>query len=275
MNHKQLTIIINTFNSSTKIFRCLNSINRNCKILVIENSSDKKFKLDLEKKYKNLKCYLTNSNLGYAKGNNFGISKVKTKYCLILNPDAILTKNAINFFFNFCKKKKNFAIVGPYDDSNSQSNLIKPYEVNKVKGFAMFLKLKEFKSVGFFDENFFIYCEEIDLCKRLKEANKKIYVDPKIVIKHIGGSSHNKRINYEMELSRNWHWLWSQFYYNKKHNGYLVSLLRFFPKAFKTLIKAILCFIFFNKKKFNIYFHRFSGLINSIVGNKSSYRPKI
>ena len=69
----------------------------------------------------------------------------------------------------------------------------------------MFLNLQQFQKIGFFDENFFIYFEEIDLCKRLKNNNKKIYLDFGIEIEHIGGSSHNKQINYEMELSRNWH----------------------------------------------------------------------
>ena len=61
----------------------------------------------------------------------------------------------------------------------------------------------------------FIYFEEIDLCRRLKNNNKKIYLDFGIEIEHIGGSSHNKQINNEMELSRNWHWMWSTFIITK------------------------------------------------------------
>ena len=79
MINRKLTIIINTFNSSDVIFRCLNSISPNYKVLVIENSNDIDFKKKLEEKYKNLKCYLTRQNLGYAKGNNFGLKLVKTE----------------------------------------------------------------------------------------------------------------------------------------------------------------------------------------------------
>ena len=75
----------------------------------------------------------------------------------------------------------------------------------------MFLNLKQFEEIGFFDENFFIYLEEIDLCKRLRKNNKKIYLDKKVLVNHLGGSSHNKKIDFEMELSRNWHWMWSIF----------------------------------------------------------------
>ena len=52
----------------------------------------------------------------------------------------------------------------------------------------MFLNLSEFKDVGFFDENFFFYFEEIDLCKRLVNHGKKIYLVPDIIIHHEGGS---------------------------------------------------------------------------------------
>ena len=54
-------------------------------------------------------------------------------------------------------------------------NLKKLFEVDSIKGFAMFLNLKQFKDIGFFDENFFIYLEEIDLCKRLKKKEKNLF----------------------------------------------------------------------------------------------------
>ena len=97
------------------------------------------------------------------------------------------------------------------------------FEVESVKGFAMFLNLDKFKDVGFFDDNFFIYFEEIDLCRRLKKLNKKIYLDSSIKIDHMGGSSHNQSIDFEMELSRNWHWMWSTFYYHKKNLDYFLT----------------------------------------------------
>ena len=276
MKNKQLTIVINTFRSSDKIFKCLNSIRSTYKVIIVENSSDVNFKKIIEKKYKNVKCYLTEQNLGYAKGNNFGLNLVKTKFSLILNPDAILNKNTLSNFLKFSDEHKNFSIVGPYekDHKNLKHNNM-PYEVDKIKGFAMFLKMKDFKYKNFFDKNFFIYCEEIDLCRRVKEINKKIFIDPSIKINHIGGSSHNKNINFEMELSRNWHWMWSQFYYNKKYRGYLFSLLIFFPKLLTSGFKTMLYFIFLNQIKSQIYFKRFLGLLNSIIGKKSFYRPRI
>ena len=133
----------------------------------------------------------------------------------------------------------------------------------------------QFKDIGFFDENFFIYLEEIDLCRRLRKANKKIYLDTSIIINHIGGSSHNQSINFEMEMSRNWHWMWSTFYYQKKYNGFIFALFKVSKKLISSLIKVLFYSLIFNQKKKKIYYQRFSGLINSIFGKKSWYRPKL
>ena len=139
----------------------------------------------------------------------------------------------------------------------------------------MFLNLKEFKEIGFFDENFFIYFEEIDLCRRLQNKRKKLYLDPSIKVYHFGGSSHDSKINYEMELSRNWHWMWSTFYYHRKYNGYFLAFLKVFPKLFSSFLKIIFYTLTLNKDKKIIFFQRFSGLINSILCKPSWYRPKV
>ena len=135
--------------------------------------------------------------------------------------------------------------------------------------------MDQVKNFGFFDENFFIYLEEIDLCKRLRKANKKIFLDKKIIVNHLGGSSHDKSINYQMELSRNWHWMWSTFYFNKKHYGYLFALISVSGKFFSAFAKVIFYSLILNNKKRKIYFQRLSGLFNSIIGKKSWYRPNI
>ncbi len=277
---KELTIVINTFNSEDKINDCLSSLPTNHKVIVVENSSNLNFKKKIEESYKNVECILTGENLGYAKGNNLGLSKVKTNYALVLNPDAKLGKNTVENFFITANKIKDFSLIGPAKQDeyspevieNTQKELV---EVKSIKGFAMFFNLKQFNDIGFFDENFFIYLEEIDLCKRLKNKNKKIYLDKKIIVHHLGGSSHNESINFEMELSRNWHWMWSTYYYNKKHFGFTRALITISGKFFSSIIKLIYYTSVFNKEKKKIYAHRLSGLINSIIGKRSWYRPKI
>tara|TARA_B110000211_G_C14039917_1_gene536308 strand:+ start:524 stop:1369 length:846 start_codon:yes stop_codon:yes gene_type:complete len=278
-NKNDLTIVINTFNSDEKIYSCLDSINQDYKILIIENSKNIKFKENIEKKYSNVVCELTGENLGYAKGNNLGLSKVKSSFALVLNPDTLMKKKSIDNFFNTALKYDDFAIIAPavqekkdFKISEKNNNV---FEVESVKGFAMFLNLDKFKDVGFFDDNFFIYFEEIDLCRRLKQLNKKIYLDSSIKIDHMGGSSHNQSIDFEMELSRNWHWMWSTFYFHKKYSGFFYAVIKISSKFFSALTKVLFYSILLNNNKKKIYFQRLSGLFNSITGKKSWYRPNV
>ena len=277
MESKQdLTVIIVTFNSEDKIFECIESIPSDIDIYVVENSDNKNLKSILESKYSNVKCILTGSNRGYAAANNIGLRLVKTNYALVLNPDTKIKGNTIDNFFNFSKIKKNFWLLGP---SNNQSQKISEdenniYEVENLKGFAIFFNITKFNQ-DFFDENFFLYFEEIDLCKKVKKKGGSIYLDKNITIYHEGAASVKKIEKIELEKSRNWHWMWSSFYYHKKYKGFLVALIIISPKLITAIFKLIFYLITFDQEKREIYFFRLSGIINSILGKKSWYRPSI
>jgi len=135
--------------------------------------------------------------------------------------------------------------------------------------------MEKIKKIGFFDENFFLYFEEIDLCKRIKKNNEKIYIDDSVKIKHYGGQSINKIYNFEIELTRNWHWMWSTFYYNKKNKSFLPALILILPKFIRALSKTLFYTLILNKRLRLIYFYRLSGILNSILGRPSWYRPNI
>ena len=280
MKYQDITVIIASFHSRDKIFDCINSISKDAKIIVVENSNDENLKNEIYSKYKNIECILSKENLGYGSANNLALSKTNTSYALIINPDVVLSDNALKNFFLTVKKTPNFGIIAPISKDEKYQNFnididknLK--EVETVKGFAMFLNMKNFKEIGFFDSNFFLYFEEIDLCKRLQLNNIKIYIDPSIKVHHLGGASHDLKFNKSMELSRNWHWMWSTFYFNKKHYGYMLALSKILPKFFSSLFKFIFNFVLLNKSKSDIYRFRLLGIINSILLKKSSYRPKI
>lgn len=276
MDSKKLTIVIVSFKSEAKIINCLNSISDPVNIIVVENSNNYNFKKNLEEKFTNLKCILTGSNLGYAVANNIGLNQVKTKYALILNPDTVLNDHAIKNFLNRAEKQKDFWLMGPGNDQmvELEFNNNSLIEVNNLKGFAIFLNLAKFNNT-FFDENFFLYFEEIDLCKRVKNTKGKIYLDRNIKIIHQGASSVQDDKKFELEKNRNWHWMWSTFYYNKKHKGFFLALINILPKLFSASIKTLIYSLLFNKNKRDIYYCRLSGIVNSIIGNKSWYRPSL
>ena len=276
MLSKDLTVIVTTLKSESKIYSCINSIPENIRVLVIENSENRKFKEDLESKYSNVECYLTGRNKGYAVANNLGLSKVVTKYALVLNPDTIVLNQSLNKFFETAKSIPEFWLIGPKQiyykgHKLSESHLI---EVENLKGFAIFFNMKKFSN-NFFDENFFLYFEEIDLCKKVKKNNGKIYLDENISINHDGGSSVDKNFKVELEKNRNWHWMWSTFYFHKKYSGFIFALIKIFPKLISSFLKTIFYAIIFKHKYRDIYFCRLSGIFNSILGKKSWYRPSL
>ena len=292
ISRQTLTIVIVTFKSEKVIDNCIKSISDQIKIIIVDNSNDQNLKDSLEKRYENVECILSSSNLGMGSGNNLGLNNVKTDYALILNPDVVLQSNTISEIINESKKIESFAVLAPLSDDDKCPNYkinqehkkninnLNPFNVKSVDGFAMLLNLNkinqidDFRDQKYFDENIFMYLENDDFCKRLSECNQNIFIIPKSKIKHLGAKAVSDEYAYEVELSRNWHWIWSKFYYNKKHFGFLYALISGLP-VFLSATAKVLFYFFINKKKNQIYLQRCRGYLNALFGKKSFYRPKI
>ena len=288
INKQNLTIVIVSFKSNHVIHDCINSIDKNIRIIVVDNSNDHQFVEKLEIKYKNVKCILSSENLGMGAGNNLGIKNVNSDYVLILNPDVILNKNTIEELIIASRNLLDFAVIAPISNHLSYPNykLAKdkiidksnPFEVNSVDGYAMLLNLKKLKKLNgfnFFDENYFLYLENDDLCKELQNRNEKIYIIPKSTIEHFGASAVDPIYQEEIELSRNWHWMWSKFYFNKKHYGYFNALKKVYKNLISATIKYFYYLVTFNKIKKKRYQMRLNGLFSSMMGKQSFYRPNL
>ena len=290
ISRQNLTVIIVTFKSDNVIDNCIQSIDDKVKILVVDNSNSKLLKNNLEKKYKNVSCILSEKNVGMGAGNNIGIKSINTDFALILNPDVVLESNTIELLINETNKLTSFGIAAPIEinenypnyklkkDSHNNNDEMKPFEVQSVDGYAMLLNLKrinDLEKFNYFDENFFMYLENDDLCKRLFSKNEKIYIIPKSKIKHLGGMAVDRLYEYEIELSRNWHWIWSKFYFNKKHHGFLFALLNGIPTFCSSLLKFLFFFTINNQKRKDIYLKRLLGFLHALFGKPSHYRPKV
>ena len=276
MSIEDITIVITSFKSDNKINSCLDSISRKAKVIIIENSGSQRFKDSVEKKYQNVECIISKENLGYSKANNLGLKRVNTRYALVLNPDTVLETNALENFLKSASQLKDFSLMGPNSKDNSKINEREDViEVENLKGFAIFFNMEKFKNNEFFDENYFLYFEEIDLCRRVYSNKGKIYLDPKIKISHEGGKSTDENYSFEIEKNRNWHWMWSTFYYHKKYNNFFYAFVVVFPKLLSALFRTLLYSLILNRNKRAIYYCRLSGLTNSILGKNSWYRPSL
>ena len=277
---KNITFIIVSFKSSHIIEKCIKSINSNIKIIIVENSENIHIKNYLENKFSNVEVIVAKENLGYGKGNNLGISKANTQYVFILNPDTTLEDNCLEELYKAqLILQDDFAILAPnflnnygyFLNKNSDYRNQNLLEVDYVKGFAMLINLKKVNFEKIFDENFFLFLEEIDLCKRIKNDGGKIFVVQESKVQHSAKKASGDSLN--IELCRNWHWMWSLFYYNHKHFGVLTAYRVTIVKFISSVIKLFIALILFNKKNFLIYYYRLSGLLNAFFKKSAWFRP--
>mgnify|MGYP001395509998 FL=1 len=297
ISRQNLSIVIVTFKSNDVIHDCIKSIDEEIQIIIVDNSNDIDFKKKIENTYKNVKCILSSENLGMGRGNNLGIQSSSTDFVLILNPDVILEKNSINELINASKKFLNFSVLAPissdpkYPNYKHLNNIKQsnekdsPFKVKSVDGFAMLINKKKInqifdsenykKEFHYFDENFFMYLENDDLCKRIIDKKGEIYVVPTSKINHLGAKAVDHKYKNEIEFSRNWHWVWSKFYFQKKHFSYPRAFIFGLPKFFSSILKYLLYFIINNTNKKKIYLNRSLGFYNAAIGKKSWYRPNI
>ena len=299
-NLAKLTIVIVTYKTDSTILKnCLNSIDKNVEIKIIENSFKKENQFFSIDKKNNLSIHFTGKNLGYGAGNNYGFNLVNTDYVIVANPDIVFHRTFFDNVKKYLDSSLNFTIIGStynQDKSFSSSGVFKENEkkqysndiesstkkifetltkVDWVTGCMMLINLKKFNSRKIFDESFFLYFEEFDLCKNLELKNENVFRAKDLLIDHLGykgsfGSDPKNQL--ESEKLREWHWMWSTFYFYKKNYGYLFAIKKTSGKLLRSFFKVVFYTITFNKKMKSKYISRLNGLLSSIIGKNSSYR---
>ena len=273
--YEEVTIVLISYKSRKKIKKFIKNISQNFKIIIIENSQDIKLKKDLEI-YRNIKIYLQLNN-GYGTAANYAKTKIKTKYFLLCNPDLenLNDDKIIKLYKIGNKIYPNFLALGPNFEFSKKNYNFDYNKETKISGSCMFFNSKNFDDLRGFDENFFLYFEEDDLCKR---GNKKKFFSYKInnvYVKHNVGTSVNLENNAQLKKLKEltlWHFIWSKYYFYKKHYGKLISLIIFVPIILRIFYKLFYTTIINNSKKNRKYKIRLSGLFNSMLGKKSFKR---
>ncbi len=189
-----------------------------------------------------IKAIFNNRNLGFAKANNQGIKSAQGEYILLLNSDTIVREGVITKTIDWMEKNHQADIVGCRllnpDGSKQPSvgqfpnldqvfkmlfldfitggwSMQSPHkivQVDWVMGAFMMVRKKVFDEIGGFDENIFMYMEEVELCYRAKKAGFKTYFIPTVEITHIkGGSSKSGKTGPILNIYR------GLIYFYKKH----------------------------------------------------------
>tara|TARA_B100000315_G_C14507041_1_gene555102 strand:- start:406 stop:1296 length:891 start_codon:yes stop_codon:yes gene_type:complete len=236
---ENLTIVIVLYQESLELIsRTLQSI-RASKIIIIDNDNNDKLKDQIKSNFVIEKYILNKKNNGFSAGYNQGINLSKTEFTLVLNPDCIIREKDILILIKKITENNNCYIVSPtsYDEHNNLTYAGGPLPenadtdtvldlkgdacVDSTLGACMLFKTKDIiESDLFFDENFFLYYSDHDLCRRIKKLNKSIIqiYEAKCVHQHGIIKVKNK---YMKKFIREYNFAFDRYYYFFKINKHL------------------------------------------------------
>ncbi len=256
-----ISFIIINYNSFNFLPVLLSSIEKKIKdidyeIIVVNNDKKKIFLENDREKYKKVKILEINKNIGFGAGCNKGAKVAQGEILVFLNPDTEIISNKIKNVLNFFQKNDQVGALGCQlinSENNIQAwsagvetNLLdifknnlgfpsskkiweskKALEVDWVSGAVLFIRKNIFFQINGFDEKFFLYFEDLDLCKRVRKLKYKIIYYPFFQVRHWGGSSFSSKTKQKKEFYK------SQDYYFQKHLKRQLFWLRILRKIFQ------------------------------------------
>lgn len=219
----ELSIVIVTWNTADTTLKCIRSIkkkliNFNYEIIVVDNASADDTVSKLKKEDKVI-VIENKTNLGFGKGNNSGAKIARGKYLLFLNSDMELVDNKLIDMLKFIKLNPKIGLIGPkllnidlspqgsvwppqtclnafkefWLGQKSYSKYVpssdKSLEVYSLSGGAMLIKHSLFNKIGGWDKRYFMYFEDLELCRQVKKFGYKIYYYPSCRMIHRHGTS--------------------------------------------------------------------------------------
>lgn len=246
----KLSIIIVSFNTKNLTVDCIRSIFANppkskFEVIVIDNNSDDGSVEEIKKHYKNKLALIENhSNVGFSRANNQGIKVSKGEHVLLLNSDTYFEDNSLQRLINIADNS-DYSVIGIRllnGDHTIQpscfniptttraikhyvfgKNILSKYypegegllEVESVVGAAMLIRRSVIDKIGYLDERFFFYYEDLEYCKRVRNHKLKVYYFPKAFVIHLHGSSgKGKTSPYLIQSSKIFHGLVEHFAIN-------------------------------------------------------------
>lgn len=250
-----VSFIIVSWNGREYLRQCLSSISSNggagiaAEIIVIDNASTDGSPEMVAEFFPGVVLVRLQENLGFAKGNNIGIARARGRYLALVNSDVELRKGCMETLVQFMDTRPKVGLVGPRilnADGSLQSScrrfprlwrvacrtlalddifprLTHPAHesgpVDVLSGCFWFARKAAIDEVGNLDERFFMYSEDVDWCRRFRDAGWGVQYVPQAEAVHYGGaSSRNAPVRFYIEMYR------AQLQYQRKHGGPLAAL---------------------------------------------------
>ena len=297
---EKCTVVLPTFFPGEQIVKCIETVPKIFKIVIIDNSYDDRL-IKFIKKYNNIE-YHNIGDVGLGKTFNYALSIIKTELIFLTQPDVTLRKNCLESLINSTLLYPSASILAPvvfdngiyskydfYDlkckklnkvfNSKKFKNGINilpsgDYSVDAINATSMLLNTNLLNTIGGWDNNIYVYLEDIDICLRLKLNGNEIIKIRRAEVDHKGFSSHFLEIKDTMNLTRIWHFTWSSIYFQKKFEKKYVYMLSLVKIIFFALIKNVFHLFVFNKKKFIINNMKISACVSHILNKGSYFRCK-
>ena len=253
----EITIIIVLYEEKTNlIFQCLENI-KNFKIIIVDNAGNVSLKKKVEEKFKIYKYILNKKNYGYTKAANQAIRQCDTEYILMFQADALISNKDILTLLESHKKYEDCFITAPtyYDEESKLSynggclpeknlkmdvlNLEGDVCVEAVLGSVVLFKKKDIFEIGLFDENFFFYFLDFELCRRITNIKKSIIQIFNAKVQHVHGQIKVKN-TLKKTFIRNYNFTFDELYYFFKVNKHYEIIKKLKKKIPKYIIKSII-----------------------------------
>ena len=233
-----LSIVIVNYNGVSFLTGCLDAIfdgmlNCTFEVIVVDNASQDQSLSVLDRYHHPLKRIDNTDNRGFAAANNQGVAIAQGRYVFLLNNDTVVAPDAIQTLVDFFDSHPHTGILSPQllnRDGSLQghgSGLMKwrytgsqPVSVGFVTGAAMMMTRALYRQIGGFDENYFFYNEDLDICKTVKKLNRTIIYLPTAKVTHFGGLSTATRKRASIVEGYR-----GGLYFCKKHYGLVVYAL--------------------------------------------------
>lgn len=214
---KSLTLITISFNSFERIRANHHQLLSDPEFdsILIDNCSRDDSCAQLESTYPNSSVIGLPENVGYGRGANEALRRCKTRYALLLNPDLQAPKAEILQLLSIAQEDSEAATWGPAVSAQTHQPGATAEDREVISGCAMLFDMQRMEKVGYFDENIFLFYEENDLCKRIRDHHFKVRYCPTVCFEHEEGTS--TRGSDAIEFVRAWHFAWSKNYYHTKH----------------------------------------------------------
>ncbi|TBV27537.1 glycosyltransferase family 2 protein [Meridianimaribacter sp. CL38] len=228
----KLSVVILNYNVQYFLESCLKSVQKaidgiEAEIIVVDNNSSDRSCDMVKTHFPDVVLIENKENSGFSKGNNIGVSQAKGEYLCVLNPDTIVAEDTFKILLEFANGIENLGILGcrlvdgtGHFLPESKRNIPKPNvalkkllgkpqsyyatqieeeavgEVPVFVGAFMILKKEVYKEVGGFDEDYFMYGEDVDLSYKVLKAGYDNYYNGNTTIIHYKGESTLKDLNY-------------------------------------------------------------------------------